>query len=51
MKWVHLFCAGDLGANVDQLEAAVKVAAKAGAQLILFPELFLTGYCMWLIFL
>ena len=39
--WVHL---GDVPANVGELSACVLKAAADGAQIIVFPELCLTGY-------
>ena len=35
---------GDLAANSARAFAAVQEAAKRGAELIVFPEMFLTGY-------
>ena len=37
-------CGWDLGANIAKAEAAVREAAKRGAQVILLPELFETPY-------
>lgn len=35
---------GDLGANVEQAVALIAGAARAGADIVVFPELFLCGY-------
>jgi predicted amidohydrolase len=44
--WQGLAVAGDVSANLSQLHSAVQRAAADGSQLVLFPELFLTGYCI-----
>src|SRR5438874_10741210 len=35
---------GDIGANLSLYEEQVRLAAKRGADLLIFPELSLTGY-------
>jgi predicted amidohydrolase len=37
---------GDVEANLDRAEKAVAAAVAEGAELIVFPELHLTGYCI-----
>lgn len=37
-------CVGDLAGNGDKARAAIAEAGKAGADLVVFPELFITGY-------
>lgn len=37
-------CVGDLAGNVERAEAAIASAKRDGADLVVFPELFITGY-------
>ena len=37
---------GDIGHNLDRAAALITRAAKEGARLVLFPEMFLTGYLL-----
>src|SRR5271154_6007227 len=35
---------GDIAGNAERIRAGMRAAAEAGAELVLFPELALTGY-------
>ncbi len=35
---------GDLGGNLDKIETTLRMESERGADLVVFPELFLTGY-------
>jgi len=37
---------GDVSFNLDKMKRQITTAASAGAEMILFPELFLSGYCV-----
>ena len=37
---------GDVGFNLDKMKRQIARAASVGAEMILFPELFLSGYCV-----
>src|SRR5512137_2001043 len=38
---------GDLSGNASAIASTYEAAAKAGSDLVVFPELFLTGYPPW----